>query len=523
MKKGDPMYNSYQPEGEIVDEGLFSINRSAPLRMGHGPRIKNAPAPIRSSQTPIKTSSSQVTSGPKITQTQNNSYQPEGEQLDEKALSRAQQRFMGMVYAAKKGDTPASPEVAKAASGMSKKAARDFAKTKHEGLPEKKEETKEELSLVDRVLVEASDAQIMAARARREERAKKQRARLRQAKVSVAGSRALKDEEEETPKRKSEAERKAKAKEEVKQTKRGKSDPSARVRSGVVRGAAKVKAEQEKTKRQRERQEYERGRREEKRSEREEKNRKRQEDLETKLKEKKVKAAQTQSDREEARKEKTKSEIKGALKSAAKSIKFPSAVSDKGRGSTGATIDQFGDTIGSVVGAVGKAGRGIISAKMKERKEKKQEQQRKERHEKIRQEMSKEEFSNWREEFIFEIDDQSIKEPQQKVIDVSKKKNKIEINPNMSEENIQEIAPLVGILARVAGGAATRGIAARGAGFAARGALEKKAVDIAAQKGGEMTADMVQKRLEKKFKNEDEGLEEGMTLKDFKKKRSAQK
>jgi len=52
------------------------------------------------------------------------------EQLDEKALSRAQQRFMGMVYAAKKGETPASPEVAKAAEGMSKKAARDFAKNK---------------------------------------------------------------------------------------------------------------------------------------------------------------------------------------------------------------------------------------------------------------------------------------------------------------------------------------------------------------------------------------------------------
>jgi ketopantoate reductase len=70
----------------------------------------------------------------------------EVETIEEKALSRAQQRFMGMVYAAKKGGTPASPEVAKAAEGMSKKAARDFAKTKHEGLPEKKEETKEEVS-----------------------------------------------------------------------------------------------------------------------------------------------------------------------------------------------------------------------------------------------------------------------------------------------------------------------------------------------------------------------------------------
>ena len=46
-----------------------------------------------------------------------------------------------MVYAVKKGDMEApSPEVAKAASGMSKKSARDFAKTKHKGLPQVKED-----------------------------------------------------------------------------------------------------------------------------------------------------------------------------------------------------------------------------------------------------------------------------------------------------------------------------------------------------------------------------------------------
>ena len=63
------------------------------------------------------------------------------EVLDEKALSKQQQKFMGMVYAVKKGDMEApSDEVAKAAAGMSKKAARDFAKTKHKGLPQVKED-----------------------------------------------------------------------------------------------------------------------------------------------------------------------------------------------------------------------------------------------------------------------------------------------------------------------------------------------------------------------------------------------
>ena len=55
------------------------------------------------------------------------------------AVSKAQQRFMGMVYAVKKGEMSApSSEVAKAAASMSKKDAKDFASTKHKKLPEKK-------------------------------------------------------------------------------------------------------------------------------------------------------------------------------------------------------------------------------------------------------------------------------------------------------------------------------------------------------------------------------------------------
>ena len=58
------------------------------------------------------------------------------EALSEKAVSKAQQRFFGMVDAYKKGDMPdASPAIKKAADGMSKKQVKDFAKTKHKGLP----------------------------------------------------------------------------------------------------------------------------------------------------------------------------------------------------------------------------------------------------------------------------------------------------------------------------------------------------------------------------------------------------
>ena len=68
----------------------------------------------------------------------------ENEQLSEKAVSKAQQKFMGMVHAAKKGAKPASKEVAQAAKGMSGKAAKDFAKTKHKGLPDKKDKKTDE-------------------------------------------------------------------------------------------------------------------------------------------------------------------------------------------------------------------------------------------------------------------------------------------------------------------------------------------------------------------------------------------
>ena len=56
------------------------------------------------------------------------------------AVSKAQQRFMGMVHAVKKGEMKApSPEVAQAAASMKKKDVKDFASTKHDKLPEKKE------------------------------------------------------------------------------------------------------------------------------------------------------------------------------------------------------------------------------------------------------------------------------------------------------------------------------------------------------------------------------------------------
>ena len=59
---------------------------------------------------------------------------------DMPAVSKAQQRFFGMVRATQKGEMQnPSSEVAQAASSMSKSDVKKFAKTKHDKLPEKKE------------------------------------------------------------------------------------------------------------------------------------------------------------------------------------------------------------------------------------------------------------------------------------------------------------------------------------------------------------------------------------------------
>jgi hypothetical protein len=76
----------------------------------------------------------------------------EEEDLQEKSVSKAQQRFMGMVHAKKKGEMKGgSAEVDKAAKSMTGKEAEKFASTKHKGLPEKKMK-KEDYDLAEKKL-----------------------------------------------------------------------------------------------------------------------------------------------------------------------------------------------------------------------------------------------------------------------------------------------------------------------------------------------------------------------------------
>ena len=72
----------------------------------------------------------------------------------EKSVSKSQQRFFGMVDALKKGDKVkgATPDMRKAAKDMTTKDVKDFAKTKHKGLPNKVSEAVNVQAIKDEVI-----------------------------------------------------------------------------------------------------------------------------------------------------------------------------------------------------------------------------------------------------------------------------------------------------------------------------------------------------------------------------------
>jgi hypothetical protein len=59
------------------------------------------------------------------------------------SVSKKQQKLMGMVHACQKKGKCASKKVKDVAKSIKADDAEDFAKTKHEGLPEKKEKNEE--------------------------------------------------------------------------------------------------------------------------------------------------------------------------------------------------------------------------------------------------------------------------------------------------------------------------------------------------------------------------------------------
>jgi hypothetical protein len=426
--------------------------------------------------------------------------------LTEKSLSRAQQRFMGMVYAAKKGETPASSEVAKAAEGMTKKSARDFAKTKHVGLPEKKENTKEELSLVDMMIAqfsplnEAPENTISGGKRRKGLAKTIQTKEVDKSAESGDYERAdkLQDSSTINVKKKSKSVTAPKEKSDLptpttKKPSAGKTTAYERATRTSAAGrirAARIARETEKEKR-----EYKEKVRQEKKSEQQAKSedrRKSAEEKQQKLKEiekgkradSAEKSAQKEYDDKQSKKEKLRKEI-----GAATQVKPLNVVSSK---------ESDAKAVGPAVQAAGQiaaipfklAGVALKNANSR-RKEKQREKAGKEAKEKsLKDNSQNESFFNWREEFIFEVDDQVVNPDKKKIIDVSKKKNNIELNPK-----IDEAAPLVPIIARLAGGMTSRAVGSKLAGTAAKGSLRSKAAEFAANKAGNFASNTVQDKL----------------------------
>ena len=382
----------------------------------------------------------------------NQSNELEGEKIEEKAVSRAQQRFMGMVYAAKKGEKPASPQVAAVAASMSKKDAKDFAKTKHDELPEKKEEVTLVQKIIEELISEAPKGTISGGKSQ----AKKYKAVAKQAKLAAAVNKAMKEPDPEPEVEDKEKKKKEKAKEEVKSkntaTERAaRTTAAARIRAARIAKETEREKEAARTERQRERtkaaEKSRRQRRADRKKDQEEKaEAKRQREAErTKTREAKDKEKQKAAEERKQASEKEKEKKNAAqkreserqnLRRERKSVLSGASmqkISDKE--GDGEAASKVASNIGTIAVTAAKAGKWAVKAGMQKAKEVKQDRdkKKKEEEEKKNQQPSEknESFSNWREEFIYEVGGQ---EEAKKIIDITKKKNKIEVNPNMGEE-----------------------------------------------------------------------------------------
>jgi len=124
----------YDQEGDMAKDSIKTVVRHAQALEKILGDNDNLPEWVQSKLAKIE---SMMTAVDDYMQNQQDDMDGDEEPIAEKAVSKKQQRFMGMVSAAKKGEKPASKEVAKVAKTMKKGDVEDFASTKHKGLPEK--------------------------------------------------------------------------------------------------------------------------------------------------------------------------------------------------------------------------------------------------------------------------------------------------------------------------------------------------------------------------------------------------
>jgi hypothetical protein len=406
--------------------------------------------------------------------------------IEEKSLSRAQQRFFGMVRAAQDGKMKSpSPEVTKAAKEMTTKQAHDFAATKHKGLPEKKE-VKEEISLVEKMIVQyspISEIELDLTEAPKDtisggtSKSAMYKSQAKGARAAQMGGAAMEGDM-------GEVQRLGQTKTTIKKSKsdhepdqeqtpttsqkkkgRGQGDTSGYARGAAITAAARIKLAKMK---------------------RQEQLKDRQERLEKTEKEKRessIKSAGDAAEKDYKETTQKRRENRAGLMTAL-----------RGSGATATSKQSDLDVLSAMGSNVGSAAKGLIGHGIKRYQQNKDERNiaklRKDAENKASQPKTKTEgYSNWREELIIEVDDASVTNNQpEKIIDVSKKRNKIEINPKLAEQkqHLHEFLPaLLAALelggARAAGSLAVRSVAAGAGEAAAAGetsALGSKVKDV---------------------------------------------
>jgi hypothetical protein len=133
----------YDREGDMAKEQMHTIMSAAKELHGMLKDEENLPEWVQKKITLAK----EYIDSARDYMSSQHAERAEEEPIAEKAVSKKQQKFMGMVHAAQKGERPASGAVAKVAKDMGKKDAKDFAATKHKGLPEKVKAKKKDESV----------------------------------------------------------------------------------------------------------------------------------------------------------------------------------------------------------------------------------------------------------------------------------------------------------------------------------------------------------------------------------------
>ena len=139
----------YDQEGEMAKDSIMTVVRHAQALEKILGDNDNLPEWVQSKLAKIESMMSAVDDYMQNQQGDDGAEEfgsDDGEEIEEKAVSQKQQKFMGMAHAMQKGEKikGASPELKKVAKTMKKGDVKDFASTKREGLPVKAQPKKTE-------------------------------------------------------------------------------------------------------------------------------------------------------------------------------------------------------------------------------------------------------------------------------------------------------------------------------------------------------------------------------------------